>query len=230
MAGVRKIGFVVPPMAQAIDVSGPIGAFQEANRQSNGTAAYEMVVLSIDGSDRVEIDGMRVLCDRSLSNPGDDIDTLLVAGSHEFKEAYAVEDVLHSLRLAVRRVRRYGSVCTGAFYLAAAGLLDGCRATTHWEHASELAQRHPSVDVLPDSIFVKDGPLYTSAGITAGIDLALHFIEEDHGRELALKVARRLVVFLRRQGGQFPIQRVFGGTNDRTRSHPKGTALDLGKC
>ena len=123
MAGVRKIGFVVPPMAQAIDVSGPIGAFQEANRQSNGTAAYEMVVLSIDGSDRVEIDGMRVLCDRSLSNPGDDIDTLLVAGSHEFKEAYAVEDVLHSLRLAVRRVRRYGSVLYGCILPCGGGIV-----------------------------------------------------------------------------------------------------------
>ena len=101
-----------------------------------------------------------------------------------------------------RTARRYGSVCTGAFFLGAAGLLDGLSATTHWQHAAELAERFPAAKVVPDQIYVEDGPLYTSAGVTAGIDLALKLIEDDHGRELALKVARRLVVFLKRPGGQ----------------------------
>ncbi len=93
-------------------------------------------------------------------------------------------------------------VCTGAFFLGAAGLLDGLNATTHWQHAAELAERFPAAKVVPDQIYVEDGALYTSAGVTAGIDLALKLIEDDHGRDLALMVARRLVVFLKRPGGQ----------------------------
>jgi transcriptional regulator GlxA family with amidase domain len=93
-------------------------------------------------------------------------------------------------------------VCTGAFFLGAAGLLDGLNATTHWQHAAELAERFPAAKVVPDQIYVEDGSLYTSAGVTAGIDLALKLIEDDHGRDLALMVARRLVVFLKRPGGQ----------------------------
>jgi transcriptional regulator GlxA family with amidase domain len=99
-------------------------------------------------------------------------------------------------------VRRIGSVCSGAFILAEAGLLDGRRATTHWGWCKELAQRYPRVKVDPDPIFVRDGSIYTSAGVTAGMDLALALVEEDHGRELALRVARQLVLFLRRPGGQ----------------------------
>src|SRR6202044_1011357 len=95
-----------------------------------------------------------------------------------------------------------GSVCTGAFFLGAAGLLDGLSATTHWQHASELAERFPAALIEPDRIYVEDGALWTSAGVTAGIDLALKLIEDDHSRELALAVARRLVVFLKRPGGQ----------------------------
>jgi transcriptional regulator GlxA family with amidase domain len=93
-------------------------------------------------------------------------------------------------------------VCTGAFFLGAAGLLDGMNATTHWQHAAELAERFSAANVAPDQIYIQDGPLYTSAGVTAGIDLALKLIEDDHGRDLALTVARRLVVFLKRPGGQ----------------------------
>ena len=108
----------------------------------------------------------------------------------------------HGCGAGRRKHARYGSVCTGAFFLGAAGLLDGLSATTHWQHAAELAERFPAVKVVPDQIYVEDGQLYTSAGVTAGIDLALKLIEDDHGRELALKVARRLVVFLKRPGGQ----------------------------
>ncbi len=125
-----------------------------------------------------------------------------MAGTPDFAQADARADFLAWLRRRAPTVRRYGSVCTGAFFLGAAGLLDGRHVTTHWQHAAELASRYPAALVEPDRIFVQDGPLSTSAGVTAGIDLALHLIEEDYGRALALTVARRLVVFLKRPGGQ----------------------------
>jgi transcriptional regulator GlxA family with amidase domain len=106
------------------------------------------------------------------------------------------------VRAMAPRVRRLGSVCSGSFVLAEAGLLDGRRATTHWEWCATLAERYPAVTVASDPIFVRDGKIYTSAGVTAGMDLALALVEEDHGRELALEVARQLVMFLRRPGGQ----------------------------
>ncbi len=199
---VRTIAIAAPPRAQAIDVSGPIGAFQEANRQSDGAARYAVRVLATEEAPTVEIDGLTILADGAISDAAFPIDTLLVAGTHDYRMAYEATSLQGWLRQAASRTRRIGSVCTGAFFLGAAGLLDGRQATTHWQHAAELAHRFPEADVLPDAIFVKDGPLYTSAGITAGIDLSLQLIEEDHGRALALKVARRLVVFLRRQGGQ----------------------------
>jgi len=127
---------------------------------------------------------------------------LLVAGTPDYAEAYGAAGLHDWLRRRVPQARRYGSVCTGAFFLGAAGLLDNRNVTTHWQHAAELAERFPAANVVPDMIYVQDGPLCTSAGITAGIDLALKLIEDDHGRDLALMVARRLVVFLKRPGGQ----------------------------
>ena len=130
------------------------------------------------------------------------IDTLLVAGTPAYAQAYTSTDLHAWLRHRAPQARRYGSVCTGAFFLGAAGLLDGLSATTHWQHAAELAEKFPAARIEPDRIYVEDGALWTSAGVTAGIDLALKLIEVDHGRELALAVARRLVVFLKRPGGQ----------------------------
>jgi transcriptional regulator GlxA family with amidase domain len=127
---------------------------------------------------------------------------LLVAGSPNIEEV-AIDVALHDwLRHQSRTVRRYGSVCTGAFVLAAAGLLDGKRVATHWNSTARLAAAYPQTCVEADSIYVKDGRLFTSAGVTAGMDLALAMVEEDHGRELALRVARELVMFLKRPGGQ----------------------------
>ena len=123
---------------------------------------------------------------------------MLVAGTPDYALAYASAEFHAWLRRRAPKTRRYGSVCTGAFFLGAAGLLDGMSATTHWQHAAELAERFPAAKVVPDQIYVQDGALYTSAGVTAGIDLALKLIEDDHGRDLALTVARRLVVFLKR--------------------------------
>jgi transcriptional regulator GlxA family with amidase domain len=146
--------------------------------------------------------GLRLVPDRTLRACRGRIDTLVVAGGLGVREAYRDERIPGWLRAAAPRTRRVTSVCTGAFLLARAGLLDGRRATTHWSACALLARRHPSVDVQPDRIFVRDGSVATSAGVTAGIDLALALLEEDAGRQAALDVARQLVVFVRRPGGQ----------------------------
>jgi transcriptional regulator GlxA family with amidase domain len=130
------------------------------------------------------------------------IDTLLVAGGQGTADALRDRALIEWLRGSIRRTRRLCSVCTGAFLLAEAGLLDGLSATTHWRQCAQLAAQYPAVSVETDPIFVRAGKIFTSAGVTAGIDLALALLEDDHGREIALNVARELVMFLRRPGGQ----------------------------
>ncbi|HVE22748.1 MAG TPA: GlxA family transcriptional regulator [Acidocella sp.] len=198
----QPVAIIVPENAQSLDVSGPLDAFLEANRQGAGRCHYAVRLLAA-GRDRVVKAGfMSILAESSIYEDASAIDTLLVAGTPFYAQAYANTDLQAWLRDRAPRARRYGSVCTGAFFLGAAGLLDGLSATTHWQHAAELAERFPAARIEPDRIYVQDGALWTSAGVTAGIDLALKLIENDHGRELALAVARRLVVFLKRPGGQ----------------------------
>ncbi len=139
------------------------------------------------------------------------IDTLIVPGGRGARRATSDEQVIAWLRGAARRSRRVASVCTGAFLLAQAGLLDGRRATTHWAASAALARTYPKIDVDPDPIFVRDGNVYSSAGVTAGIDLALALVEEDLGPRAALDVARALVLFVRRPGGQSQFSRVLAG-------------------
>jgi transcriptional regulator GlxA family with amidase domain len=198
----KPVVIVVPPNAQSLDVSGPLDAFLEANRQSNGNADYDVRLVAIGADRMVRAAGLSLVTDASIFDDDHRIDTLLVAGTPDYAQAFTSEALHAWLRRRTPETRRYGSVCTGAFFLGAAGLLDGLSATTHWQHAAELAERFPAAKVVPDQIYVEDGQLYTSAGVTAGIDLTLKLIEDDHGRELALKVARRLVVFLKRPGGQ----------------------------
>jgi transcriptional regulator GlxA family with amidase domain len=140
--------------------------------------------------------------DRSLEQCKGPIDTLVCAGGTGARDACGDRELIDWLRAAARRSRRVASVCTGAFLLAEAGLLEGRRATTHWSACAALGRSHPAVRVEPDPIFVRDGDLYTSAGVTAGMDLALALVDEDLGREVALEVARWLVLFVRRPGGQ----------------------------
>ncbi|WP_244525229.1 MULTISPECIES: GlxA family transcriptional regulator [Bradyrhizobium] len=198
----RSIAIVVPPNAQSLDVSGPLDAFLEANRQSSGRVHYDVRLVAIDAGRTIRAGGMSLIADSSIFDDSKAIDTLLVAGTPDFALAYSSGDFHTWLRRRAPKARRYGSVCTGAFFLGAAGLLDGLNATTHWQHAAELAERFPAAKVVPDQIYVEDGSLCTGAGVTAGIDLALKLIEDDHGRDIALMVARRLVVFLKRPGGQ----------------------------
>lgn len=198
----KPIAIVVPQNAQSLDVSGPLDAFLEANRQAPGQCRYTVRLLSTGNDRTVKAGGMSLVADGSIFEDEGAIDTLLVAGTPDYAQAYTSTELHHWLRRRVPQTRRHGSVCTGAFFLGAAGLLDGLSATTHWQHAAELAARFPAAKVVPDQIYVADGALWTSAGVTAGIDLALKLIEDDHGREVALTVARRLVVFLKRPGGQ----------------------------
>ncbi len=202
MSGQKSVVIVVPPKAQSLDVSGPLDAFLEANRHSSGRPLYEVRLVAMGAGRTIKVGGMSLVADSSIFDEARSIDTMLVAGTPDYAVAHTSTDLHAWLRRRAPRTRRYGSVCTGAFFLGAAGLLDGMNATTHWQHAAELAERFPAAKVLPDQIYVQDGALYTSAGVTAGIDLALKLIEDDHGRDLALTVARRLVVFLKRPGGQ----------------------------
>jgi transcriptional regulator GlxA family with amidase domain len=146
--------------------------------------------------------GLRLVADRGFRDLRADVDTLLVAGGRGARAAAQEATLLAWLKRMAPRVRRLGSVCTGTFILAAAGLLDDRRATTHWAYCDGLARLHPRIAVDPDPIFIRDGQVYTSAGVTAGMDMALALVEEDYGRHVALEVARQLVMFLRRPGGQ----------------------------
>ncbi|HEY3975582.1 MAG TPA: GlxA family transcriptional regulator [Candidatus Sulfotelmatobacter sp.] len=192
----------VPPM-RTLDVFGPAEVFGDANWLRGGDPAYKVNIISACADRMVSNHlGTPVQTDRTFREYRGAIDTLLVAGGMGPRELRYEPGFLDWLRLQSTRARRFGSICTGAFVLAKAGLLDGRRATTHWNWASELAHDHPRVAVDPDPIYVRDGSCYTSAGVTAGIDLCLALVEQDLGRPLALRIAQMMVVFLRRPGGQ----------------------------
>jgi transcriptional regulator GlxA family with amidase domain len=186
----RDLLIVLYDGVQSLDVTGPWEVFAHAG--------YRVVSASWDGRLVTASSGLRLLPDRALTW-AERPDTLLVPGGAGSGEQ---PELVRWLRVAAAASRRVVSVCTGAFALAAAGVLDGRRVTTHWQHAARLADRYPAVRVEPDAIYVRDGPVATSAGVTAGIDLALALVEEDLGRDTALRVARELVVFLRRPGNQ----------------------------
>jgi transcriptional regulator GlxA family with amidase domain len=176
--------------------------FWKPNRHSAGGILYEVRLIAISAGRTIRVAGMSVVADCSISDHVGPIDAMLVAGTPDYAAASTSTDLHAWLRRHAPRTRRYGSVCTGALFLGAAALLDGKNATTHWQHAAELAELFPTAKVVPDQIYVQDGALYTSAGVTAGIDLALKLIEDDNGRDLALTIARRLAVFLKRPRGQ----------------------------
>jgi transcriptional regulator GlxA family with amidase domain len=192
----HRIGFYVYPGFQLLDLSGPLCAFECANAKTEGFQ-YSLDVVSASGGPVVCSAGVPVGA-RPMARQR--FDTLIVVGGGG---AYGVTDAdLPAVKRACERSRRVASVCTGAIVLARCGLLRGRRATTHWRHATRLAREHPDVEVDADKIFVRDGTIWTAAGITAGIDLALALIEDDLGAQLAGSVARDLVVYHRRSGGQ----------------------------
>jgi transcriptional regulator GlxA family with amidase domain len=194
----RKIGFLVFPHFQILDLTGPMAAFEMPGRTLKPNP-YQLQVLSEVGGPVKSSSGLVVSTDRIGSAR---FDTLIAIGGVGAFRASRSPGVKAFVQRAAKSCRRVTSVCSGTFLLAAAGLLDGLRATTHWQAATFLQRKYPEVRVESDRIFVKDGSIWTSAGVTAGIDLALALIEEDLGPEIAKAVARQLVVYYRRPGGQ----------------------------
>src|SRR5258706_11970544 len=191
------------PDAQVLDVTGPLEVFALANRLSPGRAPrYEISVLAPEAGAVSTSGGLFLLASRGIRQATGPVDTLLVAGGEGTRAAMGTRRFVAWLRRPALGARRVTSVCSGAFLLGEAGLLDGRRATTHWAVCDALQRRYPKARVERDPIFVRDGKVSTSAGVTAGMDLALELVEEDGGRDLALSVARWLVMFLRRPGGQ----------------------------
>lgn len=192
------MGILVFDGVTLLDVAGPSEVFSQANRFG---AEYDVTLYSPDGCDVVSSTGLRFSVDAAAADCGR-LDIALVAGLDDLPEQPVLPELVDAARDLSRGADRVASVCTGAFILAAAGLLDDRRATTHWHGASALARRHPRVEVVPDSIYVEDRNVFSSAGVTAGIDLALALVELDYGAQVARDVARWLVVFLQRPGGQ----------------------------
>lgn len=198
--------FVTYPGITALDLVGPHEVFTAAAQVARLTGgepdAYRVeVAAGVPGPLRTTR-GLAVVADRTFASIRGPMDTLVVVGGEGAREASTDPELVGWVRRAAHRSRRVASVCTGAFVLAAAGLLDGRSATTHWASCRDLAQAYPAVTVDPDPIFVRDGNVWTSAGVTAGMDLALALVDDDLGRDVALMTARQLVLFVARPGGQ----------------------------
>ena len=208
----RRLAVVIFPDFQVLDATGPVAAFEIAGRLAPG--AYAIEVLAADGGPVASSSGVRLLAEPLNEQP---YDTLLIAGGNGSRRFDELAPTVDWLRRRARQVRRTASICSGAYLLAEAGLLDGRRATTHWSCSDHFARRYPKVRLEPDRIFVREGEIWTSAGITAGIDLALGLIEDDLGCDIARRTAQQLVVHQRRPGGQsqFSALLEMGGPNGR---------------
>src|SRR5471032_108760 len=230
----RRILILAPAPAQVLDLAGPAEVFAQAGRLhalGDFAALYTVEVAIVPGARGVRgtSSGVSIAGGSSLKELLADrrpLDTLIVGGGEGARHRSDEPELGNAVRRLSRRARRTVSVCTGAFVLAAAGLLDGRRATTHWRWIAELARRYPAVNVDPEPIFTHDGSLWTSAGITAGMDLALALVEEDHGHALALAIARELVMFLRRPGGQAQFSAALVAQTDPT-TQPGADMRDL---
>jgi transcriptional regulator GlxA family with amidase domain len=187
-----------------LDLCGPLQAFATAGRgaETNGVGFYETIVASVTGGLITTSSGLAVMTLPLSKLKGVKIDTLVAAGGCRSEEYYAPPPLVKWVAQRAPHVRRVCSVCTGAFLLAAAGQLDGRRVATHWDWVERLQTLHPKIQVDGDKLFINDGPIWTSAGVTAGIDLTLALIEQDFGHRVAIKTARQLVMFIKRSGGQ----------------------------
>jgi transcriptional regulator GlxA family with amidase domain len=211
-AGSHSVAVLVYDGVKLLDVAGPVEVFAEANRFG---ANYRVSLVSPTGADITTSIGIRMAVDgdAAMQPPPD---TFLIAGSDLYPSTAVSRELIDATLSAAASAKRVASICTGAFILAAAGLLEGKRATTHWKVAHTLASRYPGTQVDPDAIYVRDGTTYTSAGVSAGIDLALALVEEDHGPDLTRDVARALVVYLQRAGGQSQFSAPLQGSPPRT--------------
>jgi transcriptional regulator GlxA family with amidase domain len=192
------VKILVFPDFQLLDAAGPATAFEVANREKP-PSAYRLRFISRTGGPVTSSSGLQIITEPFADGP---VDTLIVAGGWGTGPSALCPETLSWIRTTSSRARRVASVCSGAFILAAAGLLDGCRVTTHWARAAELAREYAQIRVEPDRIFIQDGKMWSSAGITAGIDLALAMVAEDLGENVAKRTAQQMVVYYRRPGGQ----------------------------
>jgi len=207
MEKTKHIVIIAPPMTSILDVAGPLEVFAKTvdyiqNYIPVIKESYTTHILSVDSSTIVNTSsGLPIVCEGGIESINYEVDTVLVAGKGS-SENKVLQNVLDWLKANAPNIRRIGSVCAGAFILAEAGLLDGRRATSHWQVCEKLARLYPAIKVEKDPIYVKDGNIYTSAGISTGIDLSLAMVEEDFGRDVAVMVARVLVLYLKRPGNQ----------------------------
>jgi transcriptional regulator GlxA family with amidase domain len=198
----RRIVLLAFPGVQALDVIGPAEVFAGADRLAGGGAYTVELVAKDPGPIDTRAGAYSLVPKTTIARCRGPIDTLIVGGGSGVRRAREDAALIRWIRSAARRSRRVASVCTGSFLLAAAGLLEGRRVTTHWSRTQQLASEHPELSVDPNPIFIRDGDVWTSAGVTAGMDLSLALVEEDLGREVAAQIARWLVLFLQRPGGQ----------------------------
>lgn len=199
---VQTVGIVIHDGVQALDVAGPADVFSEANAFLAADDRYEVMLVAPSVKPVRASNRTQMVADRSFEQARDPFDILLVAGGPELPYSTPEPRLTDWLRDAPQRTTVYGSICTGAFALGHVGLLDGRRVTTHWQCAAKLATKFPAAKVEQDAIYIRDGALVTSAGVTAGIDLALYLLHQRHGTRVSLLVAKRLVVLAQRQGGQ----------------------------
>lgn len=218
------ITIFAPDNVHLLEVAGVRNSLFEANSKLRSGPFYRVRLVAERGTPLQSASGVRFVPDEGLDEATEPSDTLIVVGPHDVPDRPS-EEVTRWLREQARHARRYGSTCTGAFILAHAGLLSGRRVATHWQYTDRLAAEYPDIQLEADRLFVRDGPVFSSAGVAAAIDLTFSLIEEDHGRALALWVARRLVVFLKRPGGQSQFSAVLTaqtaatGPIDRIRLH-----------
>ncbi|WP_026433285.1 GlxA family transcriptional regulator [Paracidovorax oryzae] len=232
-----SVHIVVYPGFKALEAVGPLSVFDYANvhlaRRGRPPGYAVSIAARARGPVRsdtlMSLDATEVLCTGGDAASGAMPDTALLVGARHIEAALAdAPEIVAWARTAAPRVRRMVALCSGSFFLAAAGLLDGRRAATHWSVAARLQELHPAVAVDPDAIYVRDGHLWTSAGVTAGIDLALALVEEDYGHALALEVARDMVMYLKRPGGQsqFSVQLASQATTHRGMQDVQAWALE----
>jgi transcriptional regulator GlxA family with amidase domain len=200
----RKItvGLLVFPGFQLLDIAGPKDAFAQVKILSDGECEYDMLTIGTTRSPLLSSSGLTVIPDRTIFDPCPNLDTIIVPGGLGIFDVYADSALCDWLKLQSKSCRRLASICNGVFAFGAAGLIDRKSVTTHWMDAVHLSELFPAAKVDPDHIHVKDGIIYTTAGVTAGIDLSLLMVEEDFGKRMAIDVAKYLVVYLRRAGGQ----------------------------
>jgi transcriptional regulator GlxA family with amidase domain len=198
----QTVAIVIHEGVQALDVAGPLDVFIEANNFLDCGNHYETLLVAAGREPSRASNGIKMSADLTFKEAPGGFDIILVAGGPTLPEAEPDPELVSWVQEAPWRASIYGSICTGAFVLGHAGLLDDRRVTTHWQNAQALATKFPKAKVEPDAIYVRDGRLITSAGVTAGIDLALALVGQRQGAEIALKVAKRLVVVAQRQGGQ----------------------------